>query len=211
MSYEFLDNKYTKWYNQLCSRGLNRRLECYSEKHHIIPKCLGGNDCEQNLVRLTAREHFIAHILLTKMTSGLDKSRMHLAVRAMCNWSKFNNRDIKISSRKFDMIKQNAKQYFIGLPSVRKGTKISEETRKKIKAARAKQVITRETYEKASKTMSSLVWMNDGTRSYRIKKELVNEKLIEGLHLGRLLTYVTNEYKQKLSDITKQHWNKKHL
>ena len=38
----------------------------YCERHHIIPKCLGGSDVENNLVDLFAKEHFIAHKLLAK-------------------------------------------------------------------------------------------------------------------------------------------------
>lgn len=37
------------------------------EVHHILPKCLGGDDSSSNLVRLTYREHYIAHRLLTKI------------------------------------------------------------------------------------------------------------------------------------------------
>jgi hypothetical protein len=36
----------------------------YYEKHHILPKCLGGTNNEENLVLLTGREHFICHKLL---------------------------------------------------------------------------------------------------------------------------------------------------
>lgn len=39
----------------------------YYEKHHIIPRCIGGSDNELNLVLLTAREHFLAHYLLCKI------------------------------------------------------------------------------------------------------------------------------------------------
>ena len=38
----------------------------YYEKHHIIPKWLGGADTKDNLILLTAKEHFIAHMLLWK-------------------------------------------------------------------------------------------------------------------------------------------------
>lgn len=41
----------------------------YFEKHHIIPKCVGGGDDDSNLVRVTAREHYILHHLLTKIYS----------------------------------------------------------------------------------------------------------------------------------------------
>lgn len=43
------------------------RTNGYFEKHHILPKSLGGIDDENNLVKLTAREHFICHWLLVKM------------------------------------------------------------------------------------------------------------------------------------------------
>ena len=65
-----------KWYQKTYSalvdkaktRGLNKNtLEGYYEKHHILPKCMGGSDSEDNLVLLTYREHVLAHMLLTKI------------------------------------------------------------------------------------------------------------------------------------------------
>ena len=38
----------------------------YKEVHHIIPKCLGGDNSESNLIELTAKEHYIAHQLLVE-------------------------------------------------------------------------------------------------------------------------------------------------
>lgn len=57
---------YLRIYNELTSQK-DRSLDCYTEKHHIIPKCLGGSNDKCNIVRLTAREHFIAHWILTKI------------------------------------------------------------------------------------------------------------------------------------------------
>ena len=48
-------------------RAKSRILSEYSETHHIIPKCLGGNNDKSNLVNLTPEEHFVAHQLLVKM------------------------------------------------------------------------------------------------------------------------------------------------
>lgn len=78
-------NKYQKWYdsliNKAVSRGWNKKTsECYVEKHHIIPRSLGGNNNKDNLVYLTAREHFISHLLLSKMYDGESKSKMQLAL-----------------------------------------------------------------------------------------------------------------------------------
>lgn len=63
---------YKKIYDQLVEkcrvRGLNRgSVDYYTEIHHILPKCLGGSDEEYNLVMFTAKEHYIAHLLLTKI------------------------------------------------------------------------------------------------------------------------------------------------
>lgn len=58
---------YGRIYTQLINRALNRKLTGYRELHHIVPTSMGGMDDTYNLVALTAREHFIAHLLLYKM------------------------------------------------------------------------------------------------------------------------------------------------
>lgn len=59
---------YQKIYDNLIKRGVNREIpKEYTEKHHIIPKCLGGSNDPSNIVVLTAREHFVAHQLLFKI------------------------------------------------------------------------------------------------------------------------------------------------
>lgn len=58
---------YQKLYDKIIERAKHRMLDGYSEKHHIVPKSYGGSNTKDNLVRLTAREHFIAHWLLFKI------------------------------------------------------------------------------------------------------------------------------------------------
>lgn len=55
---------YQKIYNNIVNNAKERVLEGYSEKHHIIPKCIGGDNLKENIVILTAREHYILHLLL---------------------------------------------------------------------------------------------------------------------------------------------------
>ena len=50
----------------------------YCETHHVIPKCLGGSNDKENLVNLTAREHFIAHKLLYKIA---EKENAHIDIK----------------------------------------------------------------------------------------------------------------------------------
>lgn len=56
-TFDFLKNKYTKWYFNIVSVAQNRDISGYTEEHHIIPKSLGGNNKKENLVNLTGREH----------------------------------------------------------------------------------------------------------------------------------------------------------
>lgn len=58
---------YAKIYQTLINKAKQRTVEGYSESHHIIPRCMGGSDTFDNLVRLTPEEHFVAHLLLMKM------------------------------------------------------------------------------------------------------------------------------------------------
>lgn len=64
---------YQKHYDALIDRARTRQLDGYAERHHIIPKCLGGSNDKDNLVRLTAEEHYVAHQLLVKLHPGNGK------------------------------------------------------------------------------------------------------------------------------------------
>jgi len=84
----FLQNKYTKWYYSIISNRMNNphSKNTYTEKHHIIPKSFGGLDEKENLVRLSAREHFLVHWLLTKMCESKDHSiKMNHALLRLMN------------------------------------------------------------------------------------------------------------------------------
>ena len=59
---------YKKLYDKIIEKRQKDPItEGYSELHHIVPKSLGGSDNPDNLVKLSAREHFICHYLLAKM------------------------------------------------------------------------------------------------------------------------------------------------
>lgn len=58
---------YNKLYNKIIDKALKREyILGYYETHHIIPKCLGGSNKKDNLVKVTAKEHYILHHLLTR-------------------------------------------------------------------------------------------------------------------------------------------------
>jgi hypothetical protein len=80
----YLQNKYTRWYNNIILRAQNRiRIPTYTEKHHIIPRSLGGNNSKKNIAVLTPKEHFLCHLLLTKMVAGQQQFKMIKALTMM--------------------------------------------------------------------------------------------------------------------------------
>jgi hypothetical protein len=99
-------NKYTRWYNQITDRARNRTIDDYTETHHVQPRSLGGADNADNLVKLTAREHFICHWLLVKMTTGEDRYKMLNALRMMRAEKSGQKRyNTKITSRVYENLK----------------------------------------------------------------------------------------------------------
>jgi hypothetical protein len=77
-------SKYQIWYDAIILKARDRVIPtCYTEVHHILPRSLGGGDHTDNLVRLTYREHFVVHWLLTRICSGGDLRRMQYALWAM--------------------------------------------------------------------------------------------------------------------------------
>lgn len=60
---------YQKIHDSIIENAKNRKLpkEVYTERHHVLPKSMGGDDEKSNLVVLTGREHFIIHWLLYKI------------------------------------------------------------------------------------------------------------------------------------------------
>lgn len=62
---------YSKHYEALIAKATARgRPEGYAERHHVVPRSLGGSNSRNNFVWLTAREHFIAHVLLAHVHGG---------------------------------------------------------------------------------------------------------------------------------------------
>lgn len=101
----FIENKYTIWYYKIISVARSRTVDGYIERHHIIPKSMGGDNSSTNLVKLTAREHFICHRLLTKMVSGIQKRKMLQAVWCFTRSSNNQSRHI-INSRTYEIIRE---------------------------------------------------------------------------------------------------------
>lgn len=129
---------YQKIYNQIIERAQTRQLEGYKEKHHIIPKCLGGSNEKENLVELTAREHFLCHILLCEIHPKESKLKHALFLMAIGK-QKIKEKTYIIGSRIYERLRQEYSQML-------KGKTHSEETCLK-KSNKMKEIWGSKSYE----------------------------------------------------------------
>lgn len=119
----FLDNKYTRWYYRIIANPID---DTYTEKHHIIPRCLGGTDDLDNIIKLSARQHFICHLLLIKMVEPSIRHKLAYAA-----WQLSRNKNTKISSRIYEMLKKQMSLTYTG----RKRKPFTEETKRNMSLA----------------------------------------------------------------------------
>jgi hypothetical protein len=102
----FNHSKYTKWYFSIVNRGrLSARKKgdhIYYEKHHIIPKSMQGSNKSENLVLLTAKEHYICHLLLIKMViTKKDRFRMTRAYIQISKYGEYSSRLYELHKRAY--------------------------------------------------------------------------------------------------------------
>lgn len=110
---------YAKIYEQLISNAKINPFSGYTEKHHIVPKCMGGGDTFDNIVSLSARQHFIAHWLLYKIHGTKE---LAFAWRVMCINPK-NNQRSKVNSHSFKLAKE---AWAIEMSRLNTGVKFSD-------------------------------------------------------------------------------------
>lgn len=154
-----IKNKYLKIHNALIQKRLiNPYTERDKEKHHIIPKSLGGTDKSTNLVSLSIREHFIIHKLLCKFIAPEYKAKMNYALWAFVKLNKRRKtihraRDIEHARLAFksahaeymlrvkdtDEFKQSRRKNAIGKNLLESNKKKSESAKKRIWSDEIKQ------------------------------------------------------------------------
>lgn len=184
----FLSNKYSLCYYNIVSRAKSRVLEkdTYSERHHIIPKSLGGNNDPSNIVRLTAREHLLCHRLLTKITVGKTRSKMIFALWRMMFGSAKHQRSIP--SRLYEQTKISMSN---AIREQSKQFRHTSESKKKIslsKLGKSRNVTWGQQISKA----------NTGKKKSPLSAE-TKEKISNAL-TGKKTGPMTTEHKQKVAD-----------
>ena len=134
----------------------------YYEEHHIIPRCLNGNNDKQNKVLLTAKEHFVCHKLLTYIYSH-NKS-IYNAFYLMCSAGKYK---YNVSSRDYAY----ARELFALTP-------ISEKTRKKFSDIGKNRIFSKKTRKKIADAKKDILLTD-------IHKLKISEGLLEAYDSGK--------------------------
>lgn len=202
----YVENKYSKWYWAIISNSKFRTLPEgeYKERHHIIPKSLGGNDSIDNLVNLTAKEHFVCHLLLPKML--VDKVDVWKMTYALWQMSLINGRKrYKPSSRIYEIMRKQMSlnqrgiqksedhKRKIGIKSKGRkpflGRKHSDETKQKMSAKKLG-ISTPKSIEMKTKLSNTRKAMNldfagEKNPMYGKKQKIETKKLISEANSGR--------------------------
>jgi hypothetical protein len=113
---------YRRIYNNLIKHRQNNPVDSgYTEKHHIIMRSLGGSNEKDNIVALTAREHFIAHLLLARFNPCLQTI---LALHMMQCKSKFNSTRKIIKGRLYEWLRTEHSKYLSELAKLQQNDPI---------------------------------------------------------------------------------------
>lgn len=166
---------YHKIYAQLILKAKERKnLKGYRETHHIIPKCIGGTDDRGNLVELTAKEHFIAHLLLTEVYPKSQK--LKYALWMMASMENGNQERYRVSSNMYRIIKEQ-----IDKKSIEHKQKISESLKRAYAEGRRKspkgKKMEKWVGEKISAAKKGMIGTNKGTSMSEEQKQKISNTL----------------------------------
>ena len=163
-------NRYLKFIDSLKGQA----IDGYCEVHHIVPKSLGGDNSKSNLVKLTARQHYIAHWMLWKALGGVAGRSFFM----MSNFGKYG----KVNSKTYDLARKDYSEQVViqmsNKPNVpeftpehrrklsiaKKGRKLSAETKEKLRQCALGRKLSKETKMKISNTKKQayLKWVSEG-------------------------------------------------
>lgn len=202
----FISNKYKKWYDAIIIAAQTRgAVDGYNENHHIVPQCLGGTNEQCNLVTLTAKEHFICHMLLPRFTTGDAKKRMWYSAHLMAQVSRDYQDRYKPSARTYEMLKIK----FSEVHSDRlTGRRLTDDHRRKISEGGKGRVSSPETIEKRraactgqQRTAEQKERMSLAQKGRPAKVRSDEEKAIISQKISAALSgrKVSTEHKAKLS------------
>lgn len=130
-------NRYTRFIGSLHGQSVNG----YAEVHHIVPRSLGGSDDADNLICLTARQHFVAHWMLARALGG-SAARAFFMMSNFGKYGQVNSTTYAIARQEYA---EQVSQQLKGKPSQ---CPFSEETKQKMREAKLGRKLREETKQK---------------------------------------------------------------
>lgn len=215
----FIENEYfEKYLNIIEKNKKTKKIKFETNAHHIIPRHyfihnnLNIDNSKENIVNLYYKDHMLAHFYLAGCTIGRDKYwnlySIYLLSGKSTNLSYIEN--IK-SLEDFDFIYNNAIKSDY---NHRKGSKVSDETKDKMKKAQQLRV------KLHGATNKDYVWINNDIKDYMIPQDELENYLVDGFKKGRLYRHskevkekigekakkriITDEFRKKMSEIAKK-------
>jgi len=187
-------------YKNLIIHALAREQNTgYVEKHHILPKSfkMGGEKDTNNIVVLTSREHFIAHLLLAKMSLSKDLNiKMRYALASFMRKGSANKRIL--TARQFEQ----ARLIFI---------KVAKETRSGPRKQHTPETILK--LKAAKKNHKPIIhfdgrgtiYVNNNIEQKRIQPNMLNFYQSNGYSVGKLKTQCSCGVVSDLQNLKKHH------
>lgn len=185
------NNRFLEWYiNIMSKRVIEPYAGEYYEKHHLFPKSIFGKN--QTVVKLSLKEHYIAHYLLFRAYQiyNVDKKNLHRSLTAILAMSGFYNKfrhldeeTIKFSSKRYETLrtiyKENGltEEHIESLKSGQRKRFSKSEERKKLSESRKKYIAsTNGEYQKTiSKQMKEVLSTEEQKERMRLKIESQKE------------------------------------
>lgn len=135
---------YSKHYNSIITNAQHRNWSkknapCYVEKHHITPRCLGGDNTINNLVCLTAKEHYVAHLLLAKIYNTKELLWAVISFRSSNGNTRFTGSMYESFRIKQSKLTSGRNNINYGKSTWNKGLQFSEESKRKMSNSHLKQ------------------------------------------------------------------------
>jgi len=211
----FLQNKYSSWYYSIISKAKSqvrsKKDGQYYESHHIIPKSLGGNNSKQNLVLLTAREHYICHLLLPKMCS--DSKNIKNMCFALHSFKMKNKHHQRYNSKLYDYFRKTYSCHISGEKNPNYGNKWTDEQKKNLSITRKNKfkngyvstTLGLKRNDLSERNKLPKMWINDGQIDKQILKSHIQNYDFNIWKKGRInsgnIKQPPNIYKRKNGEI----------
>ena len=193
-------------YNDFIDNILNTRgrFACgdeYHEKHHIVPKCIGGANDKDNLIDLFAREHFIAHKLLAE--ENIDNAKLLYAYTCMAFMRNDCEHRHELTPEEYEAARIIRSQSLTGKNNPNYGRSCSESTKRKISEANIGRVSYNKGKHLSEETKRKLSAINTGKNLSNEPREKISNAL-KGRQSPNKGKHPSEEVRNKMRAIQKE-------